>query len=150
MLECALRGVEICAADRPIGAFGAVFMGDCRTVFSQDVWSFVGSDGSRQVQDGQYYGDSLDHPVDQGVLEEFCRDALTDGGRYCELWLCAYALRALWVKEWAPDCTKKAARILAKNRGVPLLTVSGETRIWELLDSNHLPFVWETKNRRTK
>lgn len=41
-LDTVLDGVEICTADRPIGAFGIVVLGECRSLFSRDVWSEVG------------------------------------------------------------------------------------------------------------
>jgi len=54
---------------------------------------------------------------------------------HAEAWMRATALRALWVKEWAPEATKQAAKILANSRGIPLFVVSGKNdKIWNLLD----------------
>ena len=47
----------------------------------------------------------------------------------------ASVLRAVWIKKWADARTTAAARIIAKNRHVPLLTITGRTRIGELLDT---------------
>lgn len=92
-LDTALSGVELCCADRPIGAFGAVFLGD------------------------RYKGE---------------RD-------YCESWITPCALRAVWVKDWASEAVKKTAWVIAKNRGVKLIIVKGNTRIWDVLDFYNLP-----------
>lgn len=89
--------------------------------------------------------------TDQGEYENFCIRALENRREgscntqwmtgYSEAWVTAAAIRAIWVKEWADPATQKAARIMARNRNVPLITVGGLTRIWSLLDSTKLPVI---------
>jgi len=139
-LDTALSGVELCVADRPIGAFGALLFGYHTATFAGDVWSYVMQDGTRNT-DNHY--PVLSGDVEQHAYEEACRHALNERGserHYCESWVSASVVRALWVKPWAPAATKKAAAILAKNRGVPLLEISGATRVWDVLDNVRLPF----------
>ena len=144
-LRTCLAGVEICVADRPVGAFGGVFCGDMTYLFDRDVWSYV-VDGQRYTDaEGALLHGEDDATIDQAGYESLCQTAADPyyKGGYCEGWLKSVALRALWVKDYAPEATKKAARILALHRGVPLITVTGKTRIWDLLDNNQLPFYWE-------
>ena len=124
-LDAALGGVELCGSDKAIGAFGAVFHGNCRAVFDCDVWSEVMPDGSRSCGAWQ----SVIRDVDQEKFEEFAK---ASEFKYCEAWVCPTGLRALWVKSWAPAATVKAARIMAKSRNVPLLILKGDQRIWEV------------------
>lgn len=143
MLDTAMGGVELCAADRPIGAFGAVFLGNCRMAFDRDVWSEVDETGKR-TENCWWGTDQISDPS-QCEFEAFAKNALNareDHPRsYCEAWLEPNALRALWVKDWASASTQRTARVLAKNRKVPLITVSGTVRIWDLLDHTKLPVI---------
>ena len=147
--EC-LNGVELCAADRPIGAFGVVVMGDCRKAFSQDVWSDVDADGQRFVDDRQCWQGSIEQPT-HDQWEEFAQhwhaEALIDGYKrnYCEAWVSPIAIRAIWIKPWVKGRIRQAAEVLARTRGLPLIEISGQTRIAELLDSKKLPFHWQGK-----
>jgi hypothetical protein len=141
MLDNALGGVELCAADRPIGAFGAVFLGHCREVFDQDVWSVVGHDGLRETTG--WVNKSLPAP-DQTEFESFAQAAQAErenAKSYCEAWLTPCAIRALWIKDWADEKTALAAKIIARHRGIPLIVVSGTTRIWDVLDDQPLPVI---------
>jgi hypothetical protein len=142
MLETALSGVELCASDRPIGAFGAVFLGHCRQVFDQDVWSVIGPKGQREASG--WYCEALEEP-DQHGFEKFAKaskDARAEYPRaYCEAWVSPCAIRALWVKDWADEKVVAVAKTLARHRGVPLIVVSGKTRIWDLLDNQPLPVI---------
>lgn len=140
-ITTALSGVEICIADRPIGAFGIVVGGECSALYDQDCWSTVGADGQRESTG---WWNEVIEPRTQEEFEDFAREcSLGLHGQhpraYVEGWLSAQALRAVWVKDWAPEKTKRAARIIARHRGVPLLTVTGTTRIWEVLDRYKLP-----------
>lgn len=126
-LDVALSGVELCGSDKAIGAFGAVFHGTCSIVWDQDVWSEVDEEGNRIATGwGAYDGKSVENPT-QGDFESLAREA---AHHYTEAWVCPIGIRALWVKDWAPKATKKAAEILAKNRKVPLLILGRNTRIW--------------------
>ena len=138
-LDTVLTGVEVCTADRPIGAFGVVIGGDCRAVFNTDVWSIIDEHGNRYHK---CWYPSLESvvPDTQAEYLEFCQKHST-GRYYCEAWVRAYALRAVWIKNWADAATMRAAQIMARNRNVPLITVSGGTRIWDLLDSQRLPVI---------
>lgn len=142
MLDTALSGVELCAADRPIGAFGAVLFGHCREAFDQDVWSVVNPQGEREVSG--YYCESVQQP-DQDVFEKFAKTAKAQRQEhprsYCEAWVSPCAIRALWIKSWADAQTTRAALVIAKNRGIPLIVVDGTTRIWDLLDDQPLPVI---------
>lgn len=139
LLNKCLSGVEVCGADRPIRAFGAILGGDCRQVFSEDCWSVVNSHGKRELSGG-FWGETLNRPNTQQEFEAFCRIQHPKNHQYSEAWVTPWFLRALWVKDWADKKTKKAAKILAKHRSVPLLVVTGSTRIWDVADSNQLPF----------
>ncbi|MCH8500263.1 MAG: hypothetical protein LAT63_17480 [Marinobacter sp.] len=140
-LTTALSGVEICGADRPIGAFGCVLFGEARAVYDQDCWSRVGKKGLRQASG--WVNKVLECPEGQEAFEKFALEALAERAgypdAYCEAWISAVALRAVWVKDWASIKTQTAARIIAKHRGVPLMTVKGTTRIWDVLDNHKLP-----------
>lgn len=141
-LNTALSGVEICCADRPIGAFGAIVLGDCRAVYDRDVWSLIEENGQRAATN--WYDECIEQP-DQFSFEEFAASQLAkkDHPRsYVEAWVSPTILRAIWVKDWAPAATVRAAAIIAKHRRVPLVTVSGTTRIWDVLDAQKLPFTW--------
>jgi hypothetical protein len=137
---------EICCADRPIGAFGVVILGDLSFVWSDDVWSEVDKSGKRfidnphyKIEDGEsvimqlasgYEVAGIKNPSDSEALEFMQERAF--GRYYCESWVEPIAITALWVKDWAKESTKKTAKLLAKNRGVPLLNVDGTTRIWDI------------------
>lgn len=140
-LNTALSGVEICGADRPIGAFGAVIAGECRKAFDCDVWSVVRPDGQREPTSFGGWDNDCE-PQTQYEWESFAQSALaySHTRSYCEAWISGHILRAVWVKSWAPEKTKKAAAVIAKHRKVPLLTLSGADRIWSVLDENRLPF----------
>lgn len=149
-LRACLAGVEICVADRPIGTFGAVLFGESTALFEGDCWSGVDQNGQRYAApDLQHLlistGDTDQHYFEKTALEVAESMASKSWGKkhYCEGWMLPVALRALWVKDHASTATKKAARILAHNRDVPLITLNGKTRIWNLLDNNQLPFYWE-------
>jgi hypothetical protein len=130
-LTVAISGVEICASDKAIGAFGVVVLGASRVVWDRDVWSELDSDGNRisNCQSG------FIAPQIQADFEDFATVARENGTKYCEVWMRASVLRAVWIKKWADARTTAAARIIAKNRHVPLLTITGRTRIGELLDT---------------
>lgn len=135
-----MTGVEICGADRPIGAFGVIVAGDCTAAFDHDVWSEVDRAGNRFASG--WVNEQI-QPRTQFEFEEFAHKALEERKdyprTYSEAWVRSYALRAVWVKDWAPEATKKAAKIIAKHRGVELITVCGQTRIWDVLDQSNLP-----------
>ena len=150
MLETSLKGVELCAADRPIGAFGAVFLGHCREVFDQDVWSVVGHEGLREATG--WVNKCLQDP-DQTAFESFAQAAQAERASaksYCEAWIAPCAIRALWVKDWAGEKTAITAKIISKHRGIPLIVVTGTTRIWDVLDDQPLPVIPAIYARRAK
>ena len=139
MLDTALKGVELCAADRPIGAFGAVLFGHCREAFDQDVWSVINEEGVREASG--WCSKTLSDP-DQLAFEQFAQAAKTERDyprSYCEAWVSPCAIRALWIKDWADSQTVAAAKAIARHRGIPLIVVSGTTRIWDVLDNQPLP-----------
>lgn len=145
-VSTALSGVEICTADRPIGAFGIVVGGDCRAVFETDVYSHIATDGNRRAGGECAWMERFATKVEsQSEYESFAIEATQRANHektYTEAWVSAHSLRAVWVKDWASESTKKAARIIARHRGVPLLTVTGTTRIWDVLDNHNLPIKW--------
>lgn len=145
----ALSGVEICAADRPIGAFGIVTTGSHIATFPWDVWSEIDPTG-RRVSD---HHAGITGATDQRQYEAYCRGVMLDEladrdadirdiskyRRYRESWISATAIRAVWIKPWVSAETHRAAEIIARHYGVPLLFVSGTTRIWDVLDTHTLP-----------
>ena len=151
MLDTALQGVELCAADRPIGAFGAVLLGYCREAFDQDVWSVINADGQREFSG--FYCSSIEEP-DQPAFEQFAQTAKVERQEYprsyCEAWVSPCAIRALWIKDWADEQTVAAAQAIAKHRGIPLIVVDGTTRIWDLLDNQPLPVIPALSVRKRK
>lgn len=133
-LDTCLTGVEICVADRAIGAFGAVLFGECTAVFDRDVWSQIGPGGTR-VADG--WEPAL-IPASQQEFEDFAaREGTYHPRAYCEAWMRPLSLRALWIKTWAPEATQRAAKILARHRRVPLIRITDahNQRIWTVLDN---------------
>jgi len=130
-LSVAMSGVEICASDKAIGAFGIVILGESRTVWDRDVWSDLDANGNRIAH---YLGNCM-APKSQCDFENFADAARENGTLYCEVWMRASVLRAVWIKQWADARTTAAARIIARNRHVPLLTIRGRTRIGEVLDA---------------
>lgn len=130
-LTVAISGVEICASDKAIGAFGVVVLGNSRTVWNRDVWSVLDADGNRTT----HATTGCMAPKSQFDFENFATVARENGNEYCEVWMRASVLRAVWIKKWADARTTAAARIIAKNRHVPLLTITGRNRIGELLDT---------------
>ena len=130
-LTVAISGVEICASDKAIGAFGVVVLGAARTVWDRDVWSELDHAGNRIAN---CQGGSI-APQLQSDFEDFAAVATENGSNYCEVWMRASVLRAVWIKKWADSRTTAAARIIARNRQVPLLTITGRNRIGELLDT---------------
>jgi hypothetical protein len=142
MLDTALQGVELCAADRPIGAFGAVLLGHCREAFDQDVWSVINEDGQREATG--WINTSVQEP-DQSAFEQFAQAAKAARQEYprsyCEAWVAPCAIRALWIKDWADGQTVAAAQAIARHRDIPLIVVNGTTRIWDLLDNQPLPVI---------
>ena len=130
-LSIALSGVEICASDKAIGAFGIVVLGTARIVWDRDVWSELDHAGNRiaNCQAGCVV------PQAQSDFEDFATSARENGSNYCEVWMRASVLRAVWIKKWADPRTTTVARIIARNRHVPILTITGRTRIGELLDT---------------
>jgi len=131
-LDTALKGVQLCGSDKAIGAFGAVFHGTCSVVWDQDVWSDVTEEGDRIATSwGAYEAKFVENPTQ----EEFESLAMESEHHYTEAWVEPVGIRALWVKEWAPEATKKAAKILAKHRKVPLLILGKNSRIWDVCPS---------------
>jgi hypothetical protein len=142
-LNSALSGVELCAADRPIGAFGAVIFGECTAAFKQDVWSEVDENGLRLTDNADV--SDVFYPESQSDWEDFAKDSMQTRmrwqGNYCEVWMKSHVVRALWVKDWADSKTVKAAKIIARRRNIPLIVVDKHERIWNLLDAMRLPFI---------
>ena len=130
-LSVAISGVEICASDKAIGAFGIVVLGASRVVWNHDVWSELDRAGNRI---SNCHGESI-APQSQSDFENFAVAATENGNEYCEVWMRVSVLRAVWIKKWADARTTAVARIIAKNRHVPLLTITGRNRIGELLDT---------------
>ena len=128
-------GVHICCADRPIGTVGLLVAGDCVSLHADDVWSFPCSDGTRLHYDAAA---RLDVNT-QGEYEHFCAAQIGTARRqdYCEAIVRDCAVIGVWVKVYADDKTKRAARLFARTRGVKFfLMPNGRVRIWDLLD-NH-------------
>ena len=153
-LKTTLEGVELCAADRPIGAFGVVVHGHARAVFEHDVWSSIGSDGqrvsaARDWNSADIFSDPSDvaddrnitwiAPESQDEFEAFAQAHRYTSHAYVEAWIEPVAIRAVWVKSWARPSIQKVARILAATRKIPLIVVSGTDRI-DGIES--LPFYW--------
>jgi hypothetical protein len=146
-LSVALSGVEICAADRPIGAFGAVVSAAQAIVWPRDVYSFLDRDGHRSTDVPWSKATVCGGQADaEGLFMSFSE--VMDPLSYCEVWIMPTILRAMWVKPWADAKTMRAAEIIAAHRGVPLLVVRGTTRIWDILDSGLIPSaVYTTKKQ---
>jgi len=138
LVQCMATQGEVCIADRPIGAFGAVFGGRVSYVFDRDVWSEVGTEGMRFTE-----SDDVEacQPLEQDDFESFCKTAIRPHNQrhYCEAWMTVDCVRALWVKGWADSATVKSAKIMARARRLPLLTVTGQSRIWGVLENNNIP-----------
>lgn len=145
-LRAMLNGVignAICAADRPIRAFGAVVCAPYALAFPHDVWSEENQRSSTlRLEEERFIlelewlkeekGAALLHTTSEFMdYKERVEEELSSH-HYCELWLEPVQVRALWVKSWADEKTKRTAKILAKHRGLPLLEVEGTTRIWDL------------------
>lgn len=145
-LTAALSGVTICAAERPIGAFGAVVSGRCVAAWSFDVWSEIGPDGVRRAEDAPYaeLGNDVHdtgQDVDQCDWDALVADSHAD---HAEAWVECYgapSLRALWIKAWSPERTKRAAAIIARHRRVPLLTVNRDTSVEDVWHQMR-PMMW--------
>lgn len=145
-LTVAMTGVELCASDRPIGAFGAVFGAVDAVAWPQDMWSELDAAGVRVVS--EHCGIVPCKVSKQQDLLDFCSKSEAN---YCELWIRPIVLRALWVAHWANSRTQKTAEIIAKNRGVPLLEITGDCRLWELMAADVLPTtVYKTRNLKCK
>lgn len=132
-LDIAASGVEICTADRPIGAFGILAAGKVERAFNFDVWSFVCEHtGERMLDpyDGRNRWVKEIRPETQQDFEDFCKSSPFP---YCEAWMRVEHVRAIWVKKWAPKVTKEAAEIIAYHRNLPIFEFStGQVRIWEI------------------
>src|SRR5690554_2946400 len=98
---CINTDAQICVADRPIGAMGAVFFGEIAVVFEQDVWSYV--ENGKRYADDYIDAEFIANPKNQEGFENFCREHKKNERSYCEAWMQVDALRAIWVKEWADD-----------------------------------------------
>jgi hypothetical protein len=174
-LNVAMSGVEICAADRPIKAFGMIAEGEVTAVTPRDCWSEVKNgertptestvDVSEQyatanMVDGKvtvevtetvtFYGSRPARHLPERVYKIKRKTAVTAmplvrnpsehyvnslngvDHNYAELFFKATQLKAIWVKSWADDTTKAAAKILAKSRGVPMIIVNGTDRIADI------------------
>jgi hypothetical protein len=132
LLNTALSGVEICAAEKGIGAFGIVLSAECRAVFPYDVWSRVDENGERETSFVMRDGEILYDPSEDQYID-FNKN--NKKGQYCEAWVRAVGevpLVAIWIKKWASKPTKKAAEILARHRNVPLIVVTGQDKVWDL------------------
>ena len=148
MLDTALSGVELCAADRPIRAFGILAEGKATVAYSDDCFSVLKNGERFPTRVVREVSD--DAPVDNlattdGIIAEVVSPSKgtirlmsdsaqkQDGSKgYIEIFFRCENLRAIWVKDWASSATKKAAAIFAKNRGVPMITVTGSTRPWDI------------------
>jgi len=140
-LNTALGGVELCVSERAIGAFGAVFIGECTATFKSDAWSEVGANGNRICGYNSEGVPNSQKEWECFAMESIKPDAYSGPRDYTEAWMRPATVRALWVKEWASESTKRAARIMARHRGVPLLILGGENKIWHVLDELNIPVV---------
>ena len=148
-LTMTLSGVTICAAERPIGAFGAVVTGRCLAAWPYDVWSETDEKGVRTAWDAPKapIGDDVTdngQDIEQREWERLLTDPNCEHADHAEAWIECYgtpSLRAIWIKAWAPDRTKKAAKIIARHRRVPLLNVDRDTNI-DSVWHNLRPMQW--------
>ena len=131
---------QVCVADRPIGPIGAIFFGECQRLFDRDCWSELRDDGTREAT-GWYWEQELLGDIEQWEFEKFCVEHIESPRSYCEAWMSPTTLRAIWVKSWTQAPLVKCARILARNRSVPLLVLDGTCRIWDVLDAQNLPML---------
>lgn len=126
-----VAGKAICGADRPIRAFGAVVAAPYAIAHDCDVWS-ERKERNDALNEAVPYdaiikmSDLVDHR-DRVIADEPC---CNHPHHYCELWLRPTCIVALWVKPWTSHRIKRAAQVLARNRGLPLFTVNGTDKIW--------------------
>lgn len=146
-LTKALSGVELCASEKPIGAFGAVFFGQCRAIYPCDVYSWVdGVSKLRNFDTDQVQAD----PLSVDLTDQLAVESVMSTGRqgdYCEAFFTPSTLRAVWVKNWADANTMRAAEIIASRRGVPLLLLAPGARLPEIMDV--LPTTVYTTTRKS-
>lgn len=130
-----VSGVEIAAADKPLGAFGVVVDGDTVAVFESDVWSRV--NGKLRATENrhnaaQFPADTLYIPEDrESAVHQWCADIDRDyvHGDYCEAFVGNCSIIAVWCKDNASDARYWQARSLALKLRVPFVHVTEKTRI---------------------
>lgn len=128
-------GVEIAAADKPIGAFGVVVDGDTVAVFESDVWSKIRR-GIRETENrhnaDQFPADTLYIPENrEAAVHQWCANIDRDyvHGDYCEAFVSHCTILAVWCKDNASDARYWQARSLALKLRVPFIELTEQTRI---------------------
>jgi hypothetical protein len=157
------KGVEICASDRPIRAFGVIVEGQATFVSATDCWSEIDEDsGERYPTATLDVVDDIEARASNGTLDSIytywngkteletlpvavknpddatihhLSDCAKKSDDYIEIFFKTEEIKAIWIKEWADEGTKTAAKILAKYRKLPLIVVNGRDRIDDIADS---------------
>ena len=138
-------GKEICTADRPIGPIGIMVTGTVSQCYSRDVWSYLDGDGKRHADPEimDWYdapreaGDDGVDLDDSAALESWIKTYRERD--YIEAFHTADRITAVWIKDWADDTTRKAARIIARRHGCRVHVVHGHTRPWDVVGAYYDP-----------
>lgn len=104
----------ICVADRPLGKVGVMVQGDVRFLFNSDCWSTAAERDSDEY-DIRYTGYRTTGSSNSDFLEmlEIARNDF-GAGNYVECWMRDPTIVGVWVDPTAPECQKKAARVIAR------------------------------------
>jgi hypothetical protein len=161
-MDIVQKGVEICASDRPIRAFGVVVEGIATFVSATDCRSEIDATGKRYSTSALSVVDDVEARASNGTVESvyiYCdgvtelqhlpvavnnpeevtishlSDCAKKAEDYIEIFFKTDEIKAVWIKDWADDTTKTAAKILAEYRKLPLIVVNGQDRIADIADS---------------
>lgn len=104
----------ICVADRPIGKVGVMVQGDVRFLFNSDCWS-TAAERDNDECDTNYTGYRTIGISNADFLEmlKIARDDF-GAGQYVEGWMRDPTIVGVWIDPSAPECQKKAARVVAR------------------------------------
>jgi len=132
-----MEGIEICAADRPIGEIGIMVRGEIIDAYPFDVWSTV--KGGKRVAEFGYDRSSINidnvNLSDPVEVEKWIKNSRDDyfHGKYCEVFMKPRDITHIWLKPYASKKAKKVANILSLKYSVPVVDVKTYTRPWEIV-----------------
>jgi len=144
-------GVQVAAADRPIGPMGVVVWGSCPVAYDQDAWTEVDDNGQRRGTSVMTY--EIANPTHEEWVS-FAQTTMNDWEAmasddfvyqgYCEAVVDVEGLCGVWIR---PDRATarhwRVAEFLARRMKRRVIALTKTSRIWDV--GHEFPISYSTR-----